>query len=255
MAVRYPDPHRTLRRGQNGHDARAFQAGLNERLAHIPTHLRPDFVKPLKIDGDFGDETMLVWRVVRHAIGLPKWLPPTQRAQMNVRRPETRSRTAKSRARLRRKPPRIPLNERAYQQAVKLIGVMEQGGNNAGVMVSKIIRANGGGGPEPWCGDFVAYCYRLAGSKSVTRSWAAVALLRGVAGVFGTGSPRRGDLVRFTFDHVGMFSRRVSSTEIETVEGNTGSSGAVSDSSTGGDGVYRKRRSMGLVLDYLRVTR
>jgi hypothetical protein len=42
---------------------------------------------------------------------------------------------------------------------------------------------------------------------------------------------------------------------IETIEGNTGASGAVSDSKTGGDGVYRKRRAKTLVNDYLRVTR
>jgi len=234
---------------------KAFQAGVSDRLKHVPAHLRPAFVRGLKVDGEFGDETMLAWRVVRNAIGLPNWLPPTVRAQRNVRQPGTRSRIAVRRARTRRKPPRIPLAERAYQEAVKLIGVMEQGGNNAGPKVSEIIRANGGGGPEPWCGDFVAYCYRKAGSKSVTRSWAAVALLRGLAGIFGTGTPCRGDLVRFTFDHVGMFSRRVSASEIETVEGNTGSSGAVSDSSTGGDGVYRKERATSLVRDYLHVTR
>jgi peptidoglycan hydrolase-like protein with peptidoglycan-binding domain len=147
------------------------------------------------------------------------------------------------------------LGDRAYRIAGGLVGIMESGGNNRGEMVMKIIKANGGSGPEPWCGDVVAYCYRLAGSKSVTRSWAAVRLLRGVAGVRRTGTPRRGDLVRFTFSHVGIFVRDCGNGTIETIEGNTGRSGAVSDSTTGGDGVYRKVRAKGLVLDYLRVGR
>lgn len=150
---------------------------------------------------------------------------------------------------------RRPLRLRALDHARALIGVMEHGGNNAGAMVSKIIRANGGSGPEPWCGDFQAYVYRLAGSKAVTRAWAAVSLLGGVAGVRRTSTPKPGDLVRFTFDHVGMFEKDNGDGTITTIEGNTGASGAVSDSSTGGDGVYRKVRSKALVNDYLRVSR
>ncbi len=148
-----------------------------------------------------------------------------------------------------------PLPDRAFKVAEGLIGVMEQGGNNRGAMVTKIIRANGGVGPEPWCGDFCAYCYRLAGSKAVTRIWASVRGLGAVAGVTRTTSPRRGDLVRFSFDHVGIYVRDLEGGFIETIEGNTGASGAVSDSSTGGDGVYRKRRHKSLVSDYLRVSR
>jgi len=145
------------------------------------------------------------------------------------------------------------MREKAYQQAVALIGVMEQGGNNRGTRVSQIIRENGGSGPEPWCGDFVAYCYRAAGSTAITRAWASVALLGRVVGVKRTASPQRGDLVRFTFDHVGLYAGKVGN-EIETIEGNTGATGAVSDGD-GGDGVYRKRRSKALVRDYLRVSR
>ena len=148
-----------------------------------------------------------------------------------------------------------PLRLRAYRVAESLIGVMEQGGNNQGAMVSKIIRANGGAGPEAWCGDFMAYCYRHAGSKSVNRAWASVRLLGSVAGVWRTSKPQTGDLVRFSFDHVGMFVKDNGNGTIQTVEGNTGASGAVSDSATGGDGVYRKTRHKSLVQDYLRVSR
>lgn len=146
-----------------------------------------------------------------------------------------------------------PLRLRAYKVAEGLVGVMEQGGNNQGPMVSKIIRANGGSGPEPWCGDFQAYCYSLAGSKAVQRSWASVRALGSLAGIVRTRHPQRGDMVRFTFDHVGMYDKDLGGGMIQTIEGNTGASGAVSDGTH--DGVYRKRRSKSLVSDYLRVTR
>lgn len=150
--------------------------------------------------------------------------------------------------------PPPPLRERAYTVATTLIGVMEQGANNTGPMVTKIIRENGGTGPEPWCGDTMAYCYRHAGSVSVSRPWASVRLLGLLIGVKRTARPQRGDLVRFTFDHVGMFVADHGD-EIATIEGNTGTIGALSDSSTGGDGVYLKHRPKNLVLDYLHVTR
>lgn len=148
-----------------------------------------------------------------------------------------------------------PLRLRAHKVAESLIGVMEIGGNNRGEIVTKIIQGNGGAGPEPWCGDFMAYCYKHAGSKGVTRSWASVYLLGRLAGVTKTSTPKRGDLVRFVFDHVGMFDKDLGNGEIQTIEGNTGASGAVSDSKTGGDGVYRKQRPKSQVQDYRRVTR
>lgn len=148
-----------------------------------------------------------------------------------------------------------PLRLKAYEYARTLIGVMEQGGNNMGPVVSKIIKANGGLVGEPWCGDFMAYIYRHVGSKAVNRSWASVALLGSVLGVKRTKTPQRGDLVRFTFSHVGMFVKDNGDGTITTIEGNTGATGAVSDSKTGGDGVYEKIRSKSLVLDYLHITK
>jgi hypothetical protein len=147
------------------------------------------------------------------------------------------------------------LQDRAYKVAESLIGVMEQGGNNRGPVVSKIITGNGGMIGEAWCGDFQAYCYRHAGSKAVNRSWASVYYLGRLSGVVKTTKPVRGDLVRFNFSHVGMYVRDLGGGYIETIEGNTGRSGAVSDSSTGGDGVYRKRRTKNLVEDYRHITR
>jgi hypothetical protein len=156
------------------------------------------------------------------------------------------------------------LAERAFANAVNLIGVMEVGGNNTGPMVSRIIKANGGVGPEPWCGDFVAYCYRLAGSdivKGPQRLWAYVPWISRTA-VKVTNSPSRGDLVRYDWnhdhvdDHVELFDRWiVPGFTFLTIGGNTGHDPVVSDSTAGGDGVHRRERPIELVHDFLRVTR
>lgn len=149
-----------------------------------------------------------------------------------------------------------PLRLKALDVGKSFVGIMEQGGNNTGAGVARIIRIGGGNPADrpPWCGFTVAACYRLAGSKLVDYRWAAVRLLPLVPGLKRVKKPLPGDLVRYTFDHVGMFVRDAGMF-IETIEGNTGASGAVSDSATGGDGVYVKRRPKTLVRDYLRVTR
>lgn len=253
--------HRRLVAGCEGADAKQLQHGVNHKAA---TWKLPQFA--VDVDGETGRQTLGHAYRLLFAMGVggktlrrAKAGELSEYAQRLLR--GTRPRTgAMKRASARRKPRvqrwrRQSLQDRAVAVAEDLVGVMEQGGNNAGPMVSKIILANGGFVGEPWCGDFVAYCYRNAGSKSVTRSWAAVRLLSGVAGLKVVSTPRRGDLVRFTFDHVGIFLRDLGNGEIETIEGNTGASGAVSDSSTGGDGVYRKCRAKELVNDYVRVTR
>lgn len=148
-----------------------------------------------------------------------------------------------------------PLRLRALGEAMKLIGVMEVGGNNRGQAVERIIHLGGGLPGQAWCGWFCAAVYKRAGSKAVDWQWGAVRLLSAVTGVRRVSTPLPGDLVRFTFDHVGMFEKDNGDGTITTVEGNTGATGAVSDSKTGGDGVYRKVRSKSLVNDYLRVSR
>lgn len=160
-----------------------------------------------------------------------------------------------------------PLRLKALAEAGKLIGIMELGGNNMGTAVLEIIRANGGTGPEAWCGDFVAYVYRKAGSKVVQRGWAAVRLLGFLTGmkVIGARSMLPGMIVCYTFDHTGIFVEycnaggtrmpALSATHIKAREGNTGRSGAVSDSKTGGDGVYEKIRPIGLVARGVAVSR
>jgi hypothetical protein len=163
----------------------------------------------------------------------------------------------RKRASVRKHAGRTVTHQDALAQMTKLVGIMEVGGNNMGRQVLEIIRANGGTGPEAWCGDTVAWAYRHAGSRVVQRGWAAVRLLGFLTGmkIVSAHDALPGDIVCFKFDHTGMLRRKISAGEIETIEGNTGRSGAVSDSRTGGDGVYIKHRSTSLVARYVRVTR
>lgn len=244
-----------LRTGDKGEAVRAYQGNLNARLrAHRDT--------PIDADGEVGPITLEQSAYAAWFLGVMDSTADKVRAgtipvgvHELISDPTTRTDEQRERARSRRDVHFGNLRERAYKVAEGLEGVMEDGGTNAGPMVMKIIKANGGSGPEPWCGDFVAYCYRNAGSQGVDRVWASVTQLGADPDVHKVPDPERGDLVRFTFDHVGIFVRRIDASTIETIEGNTGASGAVSDSRTGGDGIYRKRRAAKLVTDYLRVER
>lgn len=152
-----------------------------------------------------------------------------------------------------------------------LLGVVEHGGNNHGPMVEKIIHLNGGVAGEPWCGDTLAYAYRLAGSKVVTRSWASVRMLGYLTGMvrLGVRKGKAGDILTYTFDHCGMlvgYYRQLplsgaythcnakDATHVRAIEGNTGMYGSVSDSSSG-DGVHEKYRPIEQVSRVVRVLR
>lgn len=263
MPKKDPDAvHRAIPANGKGRDAEIVQTFINKQLKHLNVD------KQIAVDKQNGPETSTAAYEVAKAMGAgPNNLKALkagripESAQRLIRgRPKTKAEknaTAhrkRYRIRLRKRYART-LQQRALDVAESMVGVMEQGGNNTGPIVDKIILSNGGYIGEPWCGDGMAFCYRTAGSKAVTRNWASVRLLSGVAGISYTSSPKPGDLVRFTFDHVGMFVKDNGDGTITTIEFNTGASGAVSDSSTGGDGVYKKIRSKSLVADYLHVSR
>ena len=150
------------------------------------------------------------------------------------------------------------LRVKAWQEMGKLIEekVSEVGGNNRGQRVEQIIRANGGVPGEPWCGDTIAFCYLRAGATSVVRSWAAVRLIEKL--LTRVRSPRVGHVVTYTFDHTGLFRNWApehGAGYFYAGEGNTGDSGASSDSVTGGDGVKLKLRHTSQVSGFWRVLR
>lgn len=144
-------------------------------------------------------------------------------------------------------------------------GVREEGANNRGRIVDMIEDADSlGGHGYPWCAATVQYAARMATGARITAGkvvggyWiaggtAAVGLIHNAAKAAGilVTRPRRGDLALFDFgsgwptDHIGAVERVLGLGPVlflQTVEGNTGPTGAVSDPGTGGDGVYRKRR-------------
>ena len=94
--------------------------------------------------------------------------------------------------------------------------------------------------------DYSKYILRTAGCPALG-DWAIKNKL-----TVKWGSAKRGDLALFDFnknsqsDHIG-FVTKVTSTYIETIEGNTGSG-----SNTNGDGVYRRRRTKGQVNYFVR---
>ncbi|MDT7582230.1 MAG: hypothetical protein QOK35_3517 [Pseudonocardiales bacterium] len=161
------------------------------------------------------------------------------------------------------------LRLRAYAEARRMLDldVRESGGNNHGKVVLEIIRANGGPGPEAWCGDFMAWCYRKSGSRAVTRNWAVVKAIGGLAGVKRTKTPLKGNLIHWSFDHVSMFvswcdasGREVAmkdATHVKSIDGNTTRAGAinVNDSAGGADGIYLKVRPRSLVTQFLHISR
>ena len=245
-------PGFVLLNGSTGDAVRRLQARLNDlRAAHpVANDRRP----VLEVDGEFGDETENRVRQYQahHGLQVDGEVGPITWARIFGERVP--------------RPSRKGLQERAYANAANLLGTMEVGGNNCGPVVNRIIKANGGAGPEPWCGDFVAYCYRLAGSLAVKgpqRLFAYVPWMIRVTGVKKTTSPIRGDIVRFNWnpgdgesDHTGIFERwAVAGRTFYALEGNTGKDPNVSDSSGGGDGVHRRLRSMTLVDDFLHLSR
>lgn len=163
---------------------------------------------------------------------------------------------------------RVTLQSAAFEEAHRCLGIVEQGGNNSGREVLQLIRDNGGTGPEAWCGDFVAHCYKVARAKvgkprRGTRLWAAVRNLGHVLGTRFVKLPRRGDILTFNFDHTGIVDTFCDvhgnpvvtrkATHVRTIEGNTGSAGAVNDSHDGHDGVKQKVRHRSLVAHWVRV--
>jgi hypothetical protein len=156
----------------------------------------------------------------------------------------------------RHRPP--PMRARAWEYMDELIHlkVSEVGGNNRGKRVEQIIRANHGTPGEPWCGDTVAACYLQAKSTSVRRSWASVRMLERI--LTRVRNPKRGHVVTYKFDHTGLFKEWAPEQGqgfFYAGEGNTGDSGARSDSRTGGDGVKLKLRHTDQVAGFYRVLR
>lgn len=107
-------------------------------------------------------------------------------------------------------------------------------------------------GDGSWCFMFVSTVFDKAGAIDLIHGWHAYVpdfhSIFNPHGEFHTSNPKPGDLVAFDFnrsgdpEHIGIVYHVVSSSVIQTIEGNTGGSG--------GDGVYIKTRSRSDVYAY-----
>jgi len=259
----------------SGSDVRHFQRALNARFAHwkIDSHISEDGVYAattrhaarqvlLGLGIAPGDYEQGITPQLRSKIRNPSRCTPAEHARAKTRTTylaKLRKRTNASGG--------AAMRLRAYAEAKRMHDMhIREVGFNRGAKVVEIIRANGGVAGEAWCGDFVAWCYRKADSKSVSRAWASASSVAGHAGVKKTSDPLKGDLLYYTFDHIGMFVSwcdasgnevdKHRATHVSTIEGNTGSSGALrNDSAGGGDGVYRKVRARGTVAYFMHVSK
>lgn len=159
------------------------------------------------------------------------------------------------------------LRERALDQASERLAahVFETGGNNRGPAVEQIIHYAGGDTGEPWCVDFVIWCYGHARSTVVKPGWFRAVRLMLSNGTRSSQTGRPGDAVRYKFDHTGIFVRyanaagakveRDRATHIVAIEGNTGWSVSALSDGNGHDGIYRKVRPLADVQDFIQVLR
>jgi hypothetical protein len=107
-------------------------------------------------------------------------------------------------------------------------------------------------GDGSWCFMYVSTVFNDLGAIDLIHGWHAYVpdfySIFHPHGEFHTSNPKPGDLVAFDFnrtnspEHIGIVLRVISSSLIQTIEGNTGGSG--------GDGVYIKTRSRSDVYAY-----
>lgn len=251
-------PRRVLVLGDRGEDVRRLQVAVNAR-GRVGAKIR--------VDGAYGPKTRAAAFETAVTLGVASTTLRrglTVGAQRIIRKPSVRTPQQLLRARVlakarARAKARRPLRLKAYDRADVWLDrrVREVGGNNVGELVERIIRANGGVPGEAWCGDFVAVCYLEAGSKAVNRMWASTIWL--LAKLVPVGSPLRGHIVVFDFGtpgakHTGIFEQWVVvGHTFTTIEGNTGSGGARSDSADGSDGVFRRTRTIDQVAGFRRI--
>jgi len=151
--------------------------------------------------------------------------------------------------------------ERLSKAAESQVGVRETR-TNGGERIAEYQRATWlPVGPWPWCAAFVCWCVREAmGGEQYTfprpetaGAWDFENWCRSVDDSVKLKKPhkddiRRGDIVIFTFSHIGIAVSDIGKDGIvQTVEGNTNAEG-----SREGDGVYRKRRHASKIRSVIR---
>jgi hypothetical protein len=214
-----------------------------------------------KIDGVFGGETGRACKRAKYWLGYAesqlqptfgglieallegrKQLTPTQKKRRQARVKESRNK---------------PLREKAYQEAVRHLGMAESPPES-----NRVVFSDWYGMVGPWCAMFVTYCYVAAGSKQAFRrgsKWAFCPFMVSTATAGEdhlalTTKPLRGDVVLYGFGdslakHVGLFERFIDrSGSFTAIEGNT----SIGNDANGGS-VMRRERHTSQVVGFVRV--
>ena len=144
------------------------------------------------------------------------------------------------------------------------VGVKEEGGNNRGSRIVEYQKATWlEPSPWPWCAGFLCWVFvraleghqlpvgverpRTAGAWDF-ENWARkqgpqVRLLKPAS----EEKVRAGDIVCFTFSHIGLAAKDEEGGSVDTIEGNTGPSGGRE-----GDGVWSKKRPKSKIRSIIR---
>jgi hypothetical protein len=155
--------------------------------------------------------------------------------------------------------------EAIARAASSKVGVRESGGNNKGKELAPFFAAddyqpNATDDGYPWCAAFVCWCVQvaLAGRMvsfkrpTTPSAWGFEAWCKSVDRSVMLHKPhkgdiRRGDIVVFTFSHIGIAVGDASNGRVATVEGNTDEAG-----SREGGGVFRKSRKLSEIRSVIR---
>lgn len=157
-------------------------------------------------------------------------------------------------------PSSLGIAARMVALALKEVGVRESPRNsNRGKRVQEYQRATWHEGTGwPWCAAFICWLAKEAGMSegrpTTPGAWDFENWARKTnkATLFKPGSKtkiRPGDIVVFTFSHIGLAVAHESDGAVKTVEGNTDASG-----SREGGGVYRKTRPLSQIRSVIRIS-
>ena len=226
----------------------------------LSQNLYEDF-KPGPVDGQYGERTAAATRRAKLALGYPqkkingvwdlelfnyltgkKKLPLTYKATQKLRKTPKISNYA-------------DLGKQALAIAVGEIGVVESPADSNNVLYGRWYGMNG----QPWCAQFVSWCYVQAGSRAFVKGsrWAYCPYMvndarRGVNGLVVTTNPLPGDVVLYCWDksgvaaHVGIFEEWIDKKKgtFSAIEGNT----AIGNDSNGGQVMRRQRSTKNVVV-------
>lgn len=233
-----------------GADIRLLQEQLNKQFKHFKIDRR------VKVDGEFGPATLSACLQIAVSMGIGKRgykelrkgvVNRSAQQLIRGRKKTVRERLATKRRRKYRRKLRERFDssqgEKVIKWAKSKVGVTESpAGSNWGPEIGEWIKFTGYNGPVYWCGCFACFAVvKIGGAKIPSRIRLgydgyivsdALGHNNGLVAV-GFSEARPGDIVTYTFPHIGLVEKTVGDT-LYSVEGNTSSGSSGSQSNGGG---------------------